>query len=146
MEKCYKAGEPIELNFIFRNLTDTTIKIPGDFAIAINQHGEGGNILPFIMSFDREIVYSHTDLTLIDTFWSQSDEYVTVSGNHQIDVVLTYVFPKYVVHPPITQTYDFVTPRPGQYLIRFVYFRPDRDIDGWSGAIGSNQIELCLIN
>lgn len=146
MEKCYKVGEPIQLKFVFRNLTDITIKIPGDFAIAINQHGVGGNILPFIMLLDGEIVYSYKDLILDDSFWAQSDEYVAVSGNQQVDAVLTYTFPDFVVHPPITQTYDFVTPSPGRYSLRFVYFRPDRGIDAWSGAIGSNQVELCITN
>ena len=145
-KKCYKVGESIKLRFIFRNLTDTAIKIPGDFAIAINRHGVGGNILPVIMSLDGEIVYSYKDAILDDTFWTQSDEHMTVSGDQQIDAVLTYVFPEYVVHPPITQSYDFVTPNPGQYFLRFVYFGPDRGGDVWSGAIGSNPMELCITN
>jgi hypothetical protein len=145
-EKCYKVGEPIELKFIFRNLTDATIKIPGDFAIAINRHGVSGNILPFIMSFNGKSIYSHTDLSLIDTFWTPSDEYGTISGNQQIDIVLAYIFPKYVVHPPITQSYEIVTPNPGRYYLRFVYFGQDRNGEIWSGAIGSNQVDLCIIN
>lgn len=145
-DACYNAGDPIEMKFIFKNVTNKAIKIPSGFSIAANRGGDGGNILPFITSTEGADVYSFADVTIFEIFGTPSNSYLTISGNQESEFVLVYKFPKYITRSPLMPTDNLVTPSPGRYFLRFVYLEYERGIDAWSGAVGSNRVDICITN
>jgi hypothetical protein len=144
--ECSKIGDSTELVLTFGNLTDKTINLPADFSIAVNRRGDGGNIIPFIANADEVDVFTLGDFQLVDIFNMPSNIYREIPANQSVDFTIGFRFPKYLVQATSNETIDFATPVPGQYFIRFVYSEYKRDIDAWHGAIGSNRIEICILN
>lgn len=144
--KCYKSLEPIKLRFTFRNLTDEEINIPSDFSIAFNRWGVGGNLLSFITSEEGLDVYTSYDMALIDIFPTPSNNNITLLGNQEFEIFLIYGFPEFISPRQDDLVDEPIKARPGRYFLRFYYVEIKRDIDTWFGTIGSNRIEICVIN
>lgn len=141
-----KVGNPIEIKLTFKNLTGKTIQIPVDFSVAVNRRGDGGNLIPFITTTDAVDVHAPGDFQLVDIFSTPSRLYREISAGQSVDFEIEFRFPKYLAVNVSEETIDLVTPTPGQYLIRFVFLEYERGADVWHGAIGSNRIEICILN
>jgi hypothetical protein len=144
-DKCYKSGEPMQLKFVFENLTDEPLKIPSGFSIAINRRGDKGNIAPLITSTEGVDLFLFADVEIPYFKLMTSNDYITLLGDDDFEIILEYLFPKNVYRQE-HKTYKPMPSSPGRYYLRFVYSENERDIDTWYGAIGSNRIEICLID
>jgi len=145
-DTCFQASKPIPIKLIFNNLTDRSLTIPADFSIAVNRKGDGGNLVPFITTASGANVLSLADHQLVDIFSTPSDIYREIPANKKINVEVTFMFPEDLVTSETSQTYLLATPSPGKYLVRLVYSEYQRNDNTWHGAIGSNQLEICLLN
>jgi hypothetical protein len=141
---CNQIGESFLIKLIFKNLTDKAIKLSTNFSIAVNRFGDGGNISPFITSSNGKDVYSLADSQLVDIFETPSKSYYELDANQSADFSIEYSFPDLLTQIELSKVTGYVTPIPGQYYLRFVYFEPQREVDTWYGAISSNKIEICL--
>jgi len=144
--KCSHTNVPIEVRIIFKNLTDTAITLPADFSIAVNRKGMGGNLIPFITTREGKDVLSLADYQLVDIFSTPSNIYKKIPAEQEVNFDVKFKFPQTLVASQSAETYELATPNPGQYLIRFVYSEYRRSDDIWYGKIGSNRIEICILN
>jgi hypothetical protein len=145
-DTCFQASKPIPIKLIFNNLTDRSLTIPADFSIAVNRKGAGGNLVPFITTASGADVLSLADHQIVDIFSTPSDIYREIPANKSIEFEVTFRFPQDLVISESAQTYQLATPSPGEYFVRLVYSEYQRDDDTWHGLIGSNQLEICLLN
>jgi hypothetical protein len=145
-DSCFEASEPISIKLIFNNLTDKSLTIPADFSMAVNRRGDGGNLIPFITTASGANVLSLADHQLVDVFSTRSDVYGEIPAHKNLELEVTFIFPEDLVTSESTQTYQLATPSPGKYFVRLVYSEYKRNDDTWHGAIGSNQLEICLLN
>jgi len=145
-DTCFQPSKPISIKLIFNNLTDKSLTIPADFSIAVNRRGDGGNLSPFITTASGENVLSLADHQLMDIFSTPSDIYREIPANKGIELEVIFRFPQDVVTSESAQTYQLATPSPGKYFVRLVYSEYQRNDDTWHGLIGSNQLEICLLN
>ncbi len=143
---CHNVNSPFRIKLIFTNLTDKSIRLPNPFVIAANRHGEGGNVSPFITSKDGSDVYSLADTQFVDVFATPSNSYYELPPKQTVNFTIDYFFPSLVAQIETDEIKSYITPTPAQYYIRFVYSEPQRDMDTWYGAIGSNRIEICILN
>jgi hypothetical protein len=143
---CSKAGSPIELVLVFKNLTDGIINLPANLSIAANRRGDGGDLIPFMVNADGVDVFTLADFQLVDIFNTPSNTYREIPANDSIDFTIEFRFPKYLAQAISSETIDFATPAPGQYFMRFVYSEYKRDVNTWDGAVGSNRFEICILN
>jgi hypothetical protein len=145
-DTCFKANKPIPIKLIFNNLTDKSLTMPADFSIAVNRKGAGGNLVPFITTASGTNVLSLADHQLVDIFSTPSDIYREIPANKSIEFVVTFKFPQDLVISESAQTYQLATANPGKYFVRLVYSEYQRNDHSWHGLIGSNQLEICLLN
>jgi len=143
---CHDLNSQIKMRLVFENLSKDNINLPDEFSIALNRRGDGGNIVPFITDIDGTDLRTPADFSLVDFFNTPSIGYYQLPANQIVVFVVEYRFPSFLSQIMENKTINLVTSKPGQYLIRFVYFEHQRDVDTWYGAIGSNQIEICIIS
>ncbi len=141
---CRKINETFQIRFVFTNLTDSPIRMSNDVSIAVNRHGDGGTLNPFITFEDGRDIYKLGDATFVDIFKLPLDAYTQIPGETSIDFVVESSFPELVVEIPDNETINYVTPMPGQYFIRFVYSIYDRNPDVWQETISSNKLAICI--
>ena len=143
---CFQSNKPVTIRLTFSNLTDDALTIPADFSIAVNRKGNGGDLIPFITTAEGADVLSLADHQLVDIFSTPSDIYKEIPSNQGIEFRVNFLFPQDLVISESTEMYLLATPSPGQYFVRLVYSEYRRSDDVWYGAIGSNQLEVCIIN
>lgn len=143
---CFQASKPIAIRLIFSNLTNELLTIPSDFSIAVNRRGDGGNLIPFITTVKGVSVLPLADYQLVDIFSTPSNINSKISANQKTEFEVNFLFPQDLVLSESIETYQLATPTPGQYFIRLVYAEYRRNDDIWHGAIGSNQLEICVLN
>jgi len=91
-------------------------------------------------------VHTLADFQLVDIFSTPSNVYRQVPANQAIDFVAEFIFPDDLAQSMPNEIVKLVTPAPGQYFLRFVYISYEGNQDLWSGSIGSNRIEICILN
>ncbi len=143
---CYHAGETIEVLVTFENLSKETINVIDDFTFAVNRKGQGGNIAPLLSTESGTPLYQPADFQIFDTGLPATNSLFSLSAGKAFHSVVEYEFPKFFVTSTSNEILAYSTPGPGQYLLRFVYLNYQKNVDAWRGAIGSNQIDICILN
>lgn len=145
-DACFQPSKPVTIRLSFSNLTDDALTIPADFSIAVNRKGNGGDLIPVITTAEGADILSLADHQLVDIFSTPSDIYKEIPSKQRIEFDVDFVFPQDVVISESAETYLLATPSPGQYFVRLIYSEYRRSDDVWYGTIGSNQLEVCIIN
>ena len=143
---CFQANKPIPITLTIRNLTNQVLTIPANFSVAANRRGNGGNLIPYITTLDGTDVLSLSDHQLVDVFRTSPDTYMSIPANEGVEHEIAFNFPQDLVISETAEGYQLATPTSGKYFVRLVYSESEQSSDIWSGAIGSNQLEICLLN
>ncbi len=71
---------------------------------------------------------------------------MSIPATEGVEHEIAFNFPQDLVISETAEGYQLATPTSGKYFVRLVYSESEQSSDIWSGAIGSNQLEICLLN
>jgi len=142
--KCYRAGEPITFKILFHNLTNQRLRLLNEFDVA--PRGGYGDILAYIFLPNKQPMYNDYALVKVDYVWpTPTKNYIEIPAAQNYAFTFDFPFPKEYVKSISNHNAEYATPTPGRYYIRFVYISA-RSNDVWKGEVGSNQLEICIID
>ena len=145
-DACYQAGEAIRLNFIISNLSDESVKLIDQFALARNRFGAGGNIVAFLTTIKGEDLFTEWDWKIIDIFDLPPNSYVTILSGQDFMFSLDYNFPRMLSKSESFENGEMSAPITGLYMLRFVYMSSYGKANTWTGVLASNQIGICIVD
>jgi hypothetical protein len=149
-KECVHPQAATPMKFIFRNITNQSIRIRNSFSVLPKMY----NLTPTITDGNGA--------ELIDSiFWIRLDQFPTppspayqeIAPNDRFELVTNYFFPDSVSPAgefdrvfPVGSKPTVFSPEPGKYFIKFEYrsFALSVDDHIWEGAVESNQVEICI--